>query len=44
LIEMLEYLSGEKNLKYPQYCNLDNNDDINLIDVFTLVDKIVNEG
>jgi len=41
LVEMLEYLSGEKNLKYPSYCDLDDNRDINLFDAFTLIAHIV---
>ncbi|PKP60107.1 MAG: hypothetical protein CVT88_03890 [Candidatus Altiarchaeales archaeon HGW-Altiarchaeales-1] len=41
LVEMLEYLNGEKNLSYPLYCDLDNNHDINLPDAFALIAQIV---
>jgi len=41
---MSEYLSGEKNLKSPLYNNSDNNNGINLPDVFALIAHIVIEG
>ncbi|GEM_PF-4633739 len=34
-------ITGEKNLKYPSYCDLDDNRDINLFDAFTLIAHIV---
>ncbi len=46
-VEMLEYLSGQKNLENLTYCksyyNLNNDDDINFFDVFALIDKIVTD-
>ncbi|NCN64759.1 MAG: hypothetical protein GW779_03435 [Candidatus Altiarchaeum hamiconexum] len=44
LVEMLEYLNREKNLSYLSYCDLDNDNNVNLPDAFALIDKIVREG
>ncbi|MDI6730734.1 MAG: carboxypeptidase regulatory-like domain-containing protein [Candidatus Altarchaeum sp.] len=48
-IEMLEYLSGQKNLENLSYTKgcykfVNYNDDINLFDVFALIDRIVIGG
>jgi len=41
-VEMLEYLSGEKNLSVnKEYYDRDNNKAVNLYDVFTLIENIV---
>ncbi|CEG12987.1 putative cell surface protein [groundwater metagenome] len=39
-VEMLEYLSGDKESN-PQYCDLNNDTTVNLLDVLALIDKIV---
>ncbi len=44
-VEMLEYLSGQKDLsKCETYYNLNEDDDVNLPDVFALIAQIVTEG
>ncbi|OQX17992.1 MAG: hypothetical protein BWK75_07025, partial [Candidatus Altiarchaeales archaeon A3] len=44
-VEMLEYLSGQKDLsKCDIYYNLNEYDEVDLLDVFNLIDKIVTEG
>jgi len=43
-VEMLEYLSGQKDLSNQLYYDLNNDHTMNLLDVFALIAQIVIEG